>query len=186
MELLDIVDLSGEPTGQTVSRDEAHIKGIRHRTSHVWIFRRRGDTVQVLLQRRSHCKDICPDCWDISSAGHIPAGCGFTESALRELHEELGIDALPQQLLDCGNMNFRNSYTQRLTTLHDSQVSKIFVMWYDIDPSTLTLQGEEVSDARWFDWSQCLEMAHSGEPQNCLLESELALLDEIIKKNKKN
>ena len=37
MEYLDIVDDKGNPTGDIVSRDEAHDKGIRHRTAHVWI-----------------------------------------------------------------------------------------------------------------------------------------------------
>lgn len=37
MELLDIVDENGCPTGETVERETAHRKGIRHRTSHVWL-----------------------------------------------------------------------------------------------------------------------------------------------------
>ena len=35
MEYFDIVDENGNPTGEIVSRDEAHDKGIRHRTAHV-------------------------------------------------------------------------------------------------------------------------------------------------------
>lgn len=47
MELLDIVDEKGNPTGETVPREVAHREGIRHRTAHVWIFRRRGGVVQI-------------------------------------------------------------------------------------------------------------------------------------------
>ena len=43
-----------------------------------------------------------PGCYDISSAGHIPAGDGFVESALRELEEELGIRAEPSELVRIG------------------------------------------------------------------------------------
>ena len=57
MELLDIVDEKGNPTGETVPREVAHREGIRHRTAHVWIFRRRGGVVQILLQKRSDNKD---------------------------------------------------------------------------------------------------------------------------------
>ena len=71
-ELLDIVDELGNPTGKVVEREIAHQKGIRHRTSHVWLVRKRNNKVQVLLQKRSHNKDSFPDCYDISSAGHIP------------------------------------------------------------------------------------------------------------------
>ncbi|WP_331496835.1 hypothetical protein [Roseburia hominis] len=74
MELLDIVDEKGNPTGETVPREVAHREGIRHRTAHVWIFRRRGGVVQILLQKRSDNKDSDPGCYDISSAGHILRG----------------------------------------------------------------------------------------------------------------
>ena len=85
MERFDVCDDAGLPTGETVSREEAHRLGIRHRTAHVWIVRRRGGSVQVLLQRRSLNKDSFPGQWDTSSAGHIPAGDEPLESALREL-----------------------------------------------------------------------------------------------------
>ena len=35
MEILDIVDENGNPTGETVERTVAHKTGVRHRTSHV-------------------------------------------------------------------------------------------------------------------------------------------------------
>ena len=84
MELLDVVDENGIPTGETVERSIAHAKGIRHRTSHVWLLRRRSEGVEVLLQKRSDNKDSFPGCYDTSSAGHIPAGVDFEDSALRE------------------------------------------------------------------------------------------------------
>ena len=40
MEYLDIVDENGIPSGETVSREEAHRLGVQHRTSHVWIVRK--------------------------------------------------------------------------------------------------------------------------------------------------
>ena len=41
MEFFDITDENGTPTGETVSRSEAHDKGISHRTAHIWIVRKR-------------------------------------------------------------------------------------------------------------------------------------------------
>ena len=102
MEILDIVDKNGIPTGKTVDRETAHAQGIPHRTSHVWIVRRKGKKLQVLLQKRSEQKDSYPGCYDISSAGHIPAGVDFVPSALRELKEELGVEADAGQLRYCG------------------------------------------------------------------------------------
>lgn len=43
-------------------------------------------------------KDSFPGKFDTSSAGHIQAGDEPQESAIRELHEELGIQASPDQL----------------------------------------------------------------------------------------
>ena len=57
MEMLDIVDENGVPTGETVEREKAHTLGIRHRTSHVWIARIKDGKLQVLLQKRSDQKD---------------------------------------------------------------------------------------------------------------------------------
>ena len=53
MEYLDIVDEYGEPTGQIVERSYAHEQGILHRTSHVWIFRKKGETLVVYLNSSS-------------------------------------------------------------------------------------------------------------------------------------
>ena len=91
-EYLDIVNEKGEPTGETIERNAAHALGIRHRTSHVWLLRKKEGEVQILLQKRSDNKDSHPGCYDISSAGHIPAGIDFLSSAIRELEEELGVN----------------------------------------------------------------------------------------------
>ena len=85
MEILDVVDETGTPTGETVERAEAHREGVRHRTSHVWIARNRNGRIQLLLQKRCMQKDSFPGCYDISSAGHIPAGEEYIPSAIREL-----------------------------------------------------------------------------------------------------
>lgn len=106
MEYLDIVDENGVPTGKIAERTAAHKQGLRHRTSHVWILRERAGKVEVLLQKRSQNKDSFPGCYDISSAGHIPAGVDFIPSALRELKEELGCSVSENELIYCGQRRF--------------------------------------------------------------------------------
>ena len=97
-ELFDITDEKGIPTGKIVSREEAHEKGILHRTAHIWIIRKKEASYEVLLQKRSANKDSFPLMYDTSSAGHIQAGDEPLESALRELFEELGIRAKKEEL----------------------------------------------------------------------------------------
>ena len=53
MELFDICDEQGTPTGDTVERSEAHAKGICHRTAHIWIAKQENGRYKVLLQKRS-------------------------------------------------------------------------------------------------------------------------------------
>ena len=99
MEFLDIRDKNGNPTGEVKERSLVHADGDIHGTSHVWIVRKNEKgSYDLLLQKRSENKDAFPGCYDISSAGHLPAGQDYLSSALRELEEELGIKAKPEQL----------------------------------------------------------------------------------------
>ncbi len=135
MEMLDIVDENGNPTGEIVEREKAHALGILHRTSHVWILRRKNGRVQILLQKRSEQKDSFPGYYDISSAGHIPSGVDYKSSALRELYEELGYKAHEEDLIDCGLRHFSFQGTFYGRAFYDHQVSRIFVLWLDIEPA---------------------------------------------------
>lgn len=58
MELFDIVDEYGNPTGETVERSVAHANGFRHRTAHIWIAREIEGKRQVLLQKRALTEDM--------------------------------------------------------------------------------------------------------------------------------
>ena len=68
MEIFDIVDEKGIPTGETIERTQAHEKGVRHRTAHIWIVREQDGKAQLLLQKRSAEKDSFPGRFDTSSA----------------------------------------------------------------------------------------------------------------------
>lgn len=176
MEYFDIVDENGKPTGDVISRQEAHEKGIRHRTSHVWILRKKEGRLQILLQKRSKNKDSFPGCYDISSAGHIPAGQGYVASALRELQEELGYTAEAEQLQYCGKRSFQFQRKFHGKMFHDHQVSSVFVLWLDFDEDAFTLQKEEVESVRWFDFEACKKAVADGSIPNCIFSEELDML----------
>lgn len=88
-EIFDVVDEHDEVTGQA-TRGEVHTQGLLHRAVHVLVFNKRGD---VLLQQRSMLKDAHPGVWDSSVSGHLDAGEAYETAAIRELAEEMGIDA---------------------------------------------------------------------------------------------
>lgn len=176
MEIIDIVDRSGRPTGQTIDRETAHLEGIRHRTAHLWILRRRGAEAEVLLQQRSPEKDSHPGCYDISSAGHIPAGIDFIPSALRELREELGLTARAEELHYCGQRAFSYQGIFHDRPFWDRQVTNVYYMWRDVAPEDCTLQPEEVSAVKWLPFSLCMAMARRHDPACCIYPEELELI----------
>lgn len=176
MELLDIVDEKGNPTGQTVEREKAHREGIRHRSSHVWLFCKRSGRTEVLLQKRSSGKDSFPGCYDISSAGHIPAGVDYIPSAVRELREELGAEAEGSQLQYCGT---RYIYYERVffgKPFIDNQVSNVYMLWLDREAEDFVLQKEEVDEVKWFDFEECVELVRQNRIPHCIMMEELEML----------
>jgi len=88
-ELFAVVDENDEIVGEA-SREEVHGNNLRHRAVHLLILNRHGE---VFLQKRSRWKDRHPLLWDSSAAGHVNAGEGYDETAVRELEEELGVTA---------------------------------------------------------------------------------------------
>lgn len=178
MEYLDIVDENGNPTGETIERKVAHKTGVRHRTTHIWIVRKKEGKTQILLQKRSKNKDSFPGCYDISSAGHIPAGDDYVESGLRELEEELGLVVGADELIECG---IHKVFTENeFHGIHyvDNQLSKVFLLWKDLDVEALDLQEEEIESAMWMDFDSCKEAVRNQTIPTCINITELELLEE--------
>lgn len=176
-EYFDIVDENGNPTGEIIERKEAHRKGILHRTAHVWIARRRNDRVELLLQKRCQDKDSFPGCYDISSAGHIPAGADYIESALRELKEELGIDATGDMLQECGfhRMHFDDVFHGE--EFIDNQLAKVYLMWLDKEAGAFKVQAEEIDSVMWIDFEECKKAVENDSIPNCIDLAELHMLE---------
>lgn len=177
MEIFDVVDDNGIPTGETVDRKTAHRKGVPHRTAHVWIARRRDRQIEILLQKRCADKDSFPGCYDISSAGHIPAGVDYIPSALRELKEELGLRVAPEELLDCGLKKLVIQTQFHGEPFVDYQISRIFLLWKDFDESDITLQREEIDSVMWMEFEACKSAVVANSIPNCIDIEELHMLE---------
>lgn len=98
-EVFDVVDDNDEIVG-TATRGEVHEKGIKHRAVHVFLFDKKGN---LLLQKRSHLKDVHPQSWDSSAAGHLDSGEDYATSAAREVVEETGLDGV--ELTEVGKLS---------------------------------------------------------------------------------
>ena len=179
-EILDIVDEQGHPTGRTALRTDIHAQGLLHRTSHLWLVRRREGRVEILLQHRSPQKEAYPDCYDISSAGHIPAGCGFEESAIRELHEELGIEASEDELILCGRRRFVYRERHSGRPYIDNQISNVYILWRDVPPEQMTLQEEEVDGVCWMAFDDMVRAVAGNTIRHCIAQDEIAILQKAL------
>ncbi len=175
MEFLDVIDEHGRPTGEVVERSIAHEEGVPHRTSHLWLLRKKGDRTEVLLQKRAAGKSF-PGCYDISSAGHIPAGDDFRPSAIRELQEELGVTAEESDLVFCGDRYIVWDDVFFGKPYHDRQYTRVFLMWLDLDEDQFTLQEEEVESVLWMDLEKCIDGVKTGSFENCIAVGELEMV----------
>ncbi len=182
MEYLDIVDENGTPVGETVSREDAHRYGILHRTAHVWIVRKEDSRTQVLLQKRSINKESYPGMYDTSSAGHIPAGEEPLPSAVRELKEELGIDADETQLRYTGTFRIQYEKMFHGKLFKDNEITRVYLYDAPVDADDLVLQSSEVESVAWFDIDEVWDEIQHCRDRFCVPTDGLRLLREYINK----
>ena len=180
MEYFDVCDERGLPTGEIVERSVAHREGVRHRTAHVWVVRRKNGRAQVLLQKRSANKDSFPGKYDTSSAGHIQAGDEPLESALRELGEELGIYAEPEQLAYAGSFEIKYEKEFYGRVFRDNELAHVYVYEGPVDAGALTLQADEVERVDWFDLERVWAELPDHRDIYCVPKEGMAVLREYL------
>jgi len=136
-EPIDIYNEQNKALDIIKMKSEAHKKGLWHRSSHIWIFNNRSE---ILLQLRSGIKDIFPNLWDVSAAGHIGAGEQPIESAIRETEEEIGLLIEPK---DLEFYKIRKQISQYKHFL-DNEFHYVYFLKFNGDIGNLVLQEEEV------------------------------------------
>lgn len=177
MELFDVRDTDGSPSGIVQERGVVHREGLLHSTVHIWIVRRKeSGGYEVLLQKRSAQKDSNPGCYDISSAGHVEAGKDYLESALREMKEELGIDAQPEDLQEVGFHRGSFEAVFHGKPFRDEELSMVYLYRKEISISELTLQESEVESVRWMDYEECRRNIENGTLENCIYLDEFDMV----------
>ncbi len=172
-EFVNIVDENDRLTSETMPRSVVHRNGMLHPTVHIWFIRRRDMGVHVLLQKRSHEKDICPDCYDVSTAGHVTQGDEFKKTALKEIHEELGIDVPSNKLIFLG---MRHSHYE-FGEIHDNELVAVYIYKGDhIHHKELTLQESEVSEVCWAEIDELISLMKHEHIDSCFAMEELDMI----------
>ena len=121
-----------------VTRSKAHsTTGIYYRTIFILVKNKKGE---VLIQKRSPTKDLYPNCWDLSVGGHVNFGKSYVETAVRELNEELSLEASEKDLILKGEV---------LVKLPKSnEFFKVFEYQLKPDQKILT-EEKEISNVAW-------------------------------------
>lgn len=175
MEQLDVLTEYGDYTGKTATRDECHAKGLWHRACSAFIIDTEGN---VLLQLRSKDKKTDPLKWDAPVAGHIDAGEWGRETIARETKEELGVEISDDDIkYYCGTTSERI-----MPGMVEHHFNEYYIITKNIDLNSLTLQPEEVADAKYFSAAEVIEMIDSGSDQLSNKANQWAFLKRILEK----
>ena len=154
-ENFDVLTQLGEFTGEIASRDECHAKGLWHRAVFAFIVNSNGE---ILLQKRSANKKLWPNRWDVTVGGHVDAGEFGRQALIRECKEELGIDVKDEDirfLVASTSVYNKNGYI-------NNHYDECYLIFKDVDLSTLTLQEQEVSDVKYFSKEELIDRINNN------------------------
>lgn len=132
MEFVEMFDNKRKSLNKKVER-YTHIEGEYSQGSHVWIINSKGE---LLIQKRTPTKKLYPNLWSITSGG-TDTGETTSETAFREVKEELGITLKPEEL------ELMMSYKRN----HD--FVDVYLARKDIKLEDIVMQEEEVAEVRW-------------------------------------
>lgn len=175
-EFLNLIDEEGHFLPVSKPRTLIHRDGDLHPAVHVWIIKEKDMGVYVLLQKRSAEKAVHPNCYDVSSAGHVPQGEEFRISAIRETAEELGIN------LHEGKLEFLGMHKSCYNhgDIHDNEIRAIYLCRERIDAEKLILQASEVSEVAWTEVDELLASVDNQNFTNCIDCAELFMIKKAV------
>ena len=148
MELWDIYDENRTRTAKTMVRGEPIKDGDYHLVVHVCIFNSKG---QMLIQKRQPFKSGFPGMWDVTVGGSAVSGDTSRTAAQRELEEEVGIHLDFSEIQPHLSINWEHGFDD------------VYLLEYEVDESTLSLQYEEVEQVAWSYEHEIIEMIERGE-----------------------
>ncbi len=147
MELWDILDESGRPTGRTIARGDRLKPGEYYLAVHIWIVNGKGE---YLIQKRDNEKPLWPGMWAATGGAAIAGETGM-EAALREVEEELGIRPDPKRMELLARIKREDFFTD------------IWLMRQEIDLDDIVMQQGEVCAVRWASREEIEQLVGSGE-----------------------
>ncbi len=169
-EIIDIYDSKkGINIKKTISKDEAHQKGIWHSSVHILLVNK--EHTKILLQKRCMKKKFFPNMWDITVGGHIKAGEMPDDGAKREFNEELGLDF----------QNYEFKYLTKIkeefldNNINSKEIVFVYLVEANVNVNDIILLQEEVSEVKWFSKEELINLIETKKIINHLEEFKILL-----------
>ena len=148
MEYWDIYDKDGNFTGRKKGKYEKWDKDEYHLATEVWVI---NSKKQILIQQRSEKCQLLPGIWALTT-GRVVSGETTRQGCIRELKEELGIEAKEEE---CNLV--KSLLKNRLGMIWD-----IYFLRKDVELEDVTLQKEEVSTVKLVNTDEFRDMLKEG------------------------
>lgn len=148
MEYWDIYDKDGNFTGRKKGKYEKWDKDEYHLATEVWVI---NSKKQILIQQRSEKCQLLPGIWALTT-GRVVSGETTRQGCIRELKEELGIEAKEEE---CNLV--KSLLKNRLGMIWD-----IYFLRKDVELEDVTLQKEEVSRVKLVNTDKFRDMLKEG------------------------
>ncbi len=148
--LIPIVDAHDDVIG-TALRSEMRAANLLHRCTAVVVLDRSGE--RLLVHRRAETKSFWPGWWDLAAGGVVEVGEELDDAAVRELREELGVDATLRKL---GSARHR-----------DEQVDVFMHVWVAMHEGPFAFTDGEVDRVEWLNPDELAERLSAPDISWC-------------------
>ena len=139
-EMFDVYDEHGKYVGiKPKSFCHSNNPGVFHKPVWIWII---NSNSKILIQKRAETKKFMPNKWDSSATGHVSAGETSLQGCIREVFEELGILFKENDFVFLGEFPAPEVW----------EFGQVYLLKADFSLDEITLQKEEVSEAKWIDF----------------------------------
>ena len=144
MEILEVLDENGNPTGQTIDKKDTFPcpEGVYHPGTDVWIINSEN---KILIQKRSPQKKYAPNVWAMTG-GSIIKGESALDTLKRETMEELGVELDVQKAIKLKRYRIGHVWLD------------VYMVRQDIDLEKVVLRKEEVCDIKYATYNEIEEL----------------------------
>lgn len=175
-ELFDVLDDFGNYTGKQAARAEIHRTGAWHGSVHVWVIR--GE--KMLLQRRSMSKDTFAGCIDGSCTGHVDAGEEYTDAAVREVGEELGLTITAKDL----HCFMKQEIVNKTDEFFNREFNVVYLLDESVSLDNMHYQESEIDELFWIDLESLRAAVELGNEKYCIIPNEFRAIYSYIRKGR--